>query len=304
MSDSLHTSDSLLVTGASGHLGQRVLHHLLDTLQVAPARIVATTRKPQSLAAVAARGVTVRAADFEDSSSLPAAFAGVQRALLISTDALDRPGRRLAQHQAAIAAAEAAGVQHLVYTSMPKADTATVLIAPDHAGTEAALAASRLPGWTVLRNHWYFENLFMSLPGILANGGQWFHAAGDGKLANIARDDLARAAATVLAGGQTGKTTVTLSGGQALTTAEMAAQLSQALGRPITPVKVPVEGLVQGMVGAGLPPPLAQVLASFDTNTADGHVGTVTGDYQRITGVAPQTFAAWLAAHRDQLQPR
>jgi NAD(P)H dehydrogenase (quinone) len=297
-------STTLLVTGASGQLGQRVLHHLLDTLKVAPSRIIATTRKPQSLAAMAERGVTVRAADFEDAASLTAAFAGAHRALLISTDALDRPGRRLAQHQAALAAAEQAGVQHLVYTSMPNADKATVLIAPDHAATEAALAASRLPSWTVLRNHWYFENLFMSLPAILGNGGQWFHASGQGKAANIARDDLARAAATVLAGTETGKTTYTLSGNEALSTAEQAALIAQALGRPINAIPVPLEGLVQGMVGAGLPPPLAQVLASFDTNTADGHVGAVTGDYQRITGQAPQSFAAWLAAHRDHLQPR
>ncbi len=297
-------SDKLLVTGASGQLGLQVLQHLLDTLKVDPQRIIATTRKPPSLAAFAERGVTVRAADFDDAVSLPAAFSGAQRLLLVSTDALDRPGRRLAQHRVAIAAAEQAGVQHVVYTSMPNADTATVLIAPDHAGTEAALAASRLPGWTVLRNHWYFENLFMTLPGILANGGQWFHAAGEGKLANIARNDLARAAAAALAGGETGKHTHTLSGGQALTTAEMAALLSLALGRPITAVPVPLEGLVQGLTGAGLPPPLAQVLASFDTNTADGHVGTVTGDYQRITGVAPQTFATWLQANHQQLQPR
>lgn len=295
-------SNTLLVTGASGHLGQRVLHHLLDTLHVDPRRIVASTRKPQALAAVAERGVTVRVSDFEDAASLQATFAGVQRALLISTDALDRPGRRLAQHQAAIAAAEQAGVQHLVYTSMPKADTAVVLIAPDHANTEAALAASRLPGWTVLRNHWYFENLFMNLPSILGNGGQWYHAAGEGKLANIARDDLGRAAATVLAGNETGKSTYTLSGAQALTTAEMAALLSQTLGQPITAVPVPLAGLIQGMLGSGLPEPLAQVVASFDANTAAGHVAEVTDDYQRITGVAPQSFANWLAARRAQLQ--
>lgn len=297
-------SDLLLVTGASGQLGQRVLHHLLETLRVAPTRIIATTRKPEALAAAAARGVSVRAADFDDPSSLPAAFAGVRRMLLISTDALDRPGRRLAQHQAALAAAEQAGVEHLVYTSMPDADKAIVLIAPDHAATEAALAASNLPGWTVLRNHWYFENLFMSLPAILANGGNWYHATGEGRSASIARDDLARAAATVLAGNPTRKAIHTLSGGEALTTAEQAAMISQALGRPIRAVPVPVTALVQGMVGAGLPEPMAQVFASFDANTAAGHVGTVTGDYQRITGLAPQPFAAWLAAHRQHLLPR
>jgi len=294
-------SDLLLVTGAAGHLGQRVIHHLLDTLKVPANRIIATTRTPGSLAALAAKGVTVRAADFDDMASLSAAFDGAGHLLLISTDALDRPGHRLAQHQNAVAAATKAGVSHVVYTSMPQPENSPLLLAPDHAGTEAALAASALPGWTVLRNHWYFENLFMSMPNVLAMGGQWFSAAGDGKLANIARDDLALAAATVLAGAYTGKATYTLSGAEALTTAQQAQAISAALDKPINVIPVPVEGLIQGMVGAGLPEPVARIFASFDTNTAAGRVATVTGDFKKITGVEPQSFAAWLAANRGAL---
>lgn len=293
-------SDTLLITGAAGHFGQRVLHHLLHTLQVPASRLIATTRRPETLAALAAQGVTVRAADFDQPASLAAAFHGAQRLLLISTDALDRPGRRLAQHQAALQAAAAAGVQHVVYTSMPLPEDSPLLIAPDHAGTERALAASALPGWTVLRNHWYFENLFMSLPSALASG-HWYSAAGEGRIAHIARDDLARAAATVLAGSSTGRSTYTLSGAQAFSTAEIAQAVSALLGKPIQVVPVPLEGLVQGMVGAGLPEPLARVFASFDTNTAAGRVAEVSGDYQRLTGVAPLPFADWLQANRAAL---
>ena len=292
--------DSLLVTGAGGQFGQRVLAHLLDTLQLPPTRIVALTRRPEILAAWAARGVDVRHGDFDAPASLDAAFAGVARLLLISTDAIDRPGHRLAQHQAAIAAAARAGVRHVVYTSCPEPHDSPLLIAPDHAGSEDALAASALPGWTVLRNHWYFENLFMSLPSVLASG-HWYSAAGDGRIAHIARDDLARAAAVALAGGGEARRTLTLSGARAYSTAEIAALVAQTLGRPIQVVPVPVEGLVQGMVGAGLPEPLARVLASFDSNTAAGRVATVTGDYQALTGQAPQPFEQWLQANRVQL---
>ena len=294
-------SDLLLVTGAAGHLGQRVIHHLLDTLKVPASRIIATTRTPAGLAALAAKGVTVRAADFDDMASLSTAFDGADRLLLISTDALDRPGHRLAQHRNAVAAATQAGVSHVVYTSMPQPDDSPLLLAPDHAGTEAALAASALPGWTVLRNHWYFENLFMSMPSVLAMGGQWFSAAGDGKLANIARDDLALAAATVLAGAYTGKATYTLSGAEALTTAQQAQAISAAIDKPINVIPVPVDGLIQGMVGAGLPEPVARIFASFDTNTAAGRVAVVTGDFKKITGVEPQSFATWLTANRGAL---
>ncbi len=292
--------DSLLVTGAGGQFGQRVLAHLLDTLQLPPTRIVALTRRPEALAAWAARGVEVRHGDFDAPASLDAAFVGVARLLLISTDAIDRPGHRLAQHQAAIAAAARAGVRHAVYTSCPEPQDSPLLIAADHAGTEDALATSALPGWTVLRNHWYFENLFMSLPSVLASG-HWYSAAGDGRIAHIARDDLARAAAVALAGGGEAKRTLTLSGARAYSTTEIAALVTQTLGTPIQVVAVPVEGLVQGMVGAGLPEPVARIYASFDSNTAAGRVATVTGDYQALTGQPPQPFEQWLQANRAQL---
>jgi len=290
----------LIVTGAGGHLGQRVLSHLLDTLHVPAADVIATTRKLDGLADWAGRGVTVRAADFEDAASLATAFAGGDRLLLISTDALDRPGRRLAQHRAAVAAAEAAGVRHVVYTSMPEPEDSPLLIAPDHLGTEQALTASALPGWTVLRNHWYFENLFLWLPSALPTG-QWYSAAGAGGIAHIARDDLARAAATALADGHDGKRVFTLSGARTWTTEQIAEAVAQTTGKPLAVVHVPVEALVQGMVGAGLPEPLARVFASFDANTAAGRVATVTGDYRALTGQEPQPFEDWLVQNAGAL---
>lgn len=286
----------LLVTGASGQLGQRVIHHLLNTLQVVPERIIATSRHLDKLQPLAALGVTVRAADFEDATSLQTAFAGAQRALLISTDALDRPGRRLAQHQAAVAAAVSAGVQHLAYTSMPLPENSPLLIAPDHDGTEKAIRNSTVKGWTLLRNHWYFENLLMSVPQALASG-QWYSATGQGKVAHIARDDLALAAAHALVRDE-GKNTYTLSGTQAFTTEEIAAAVSQVTGKPLQVVHVPLEGLIQGMVGAGFPEPLAAVFASFDTNTATGRVADITEDFQKLTGKSPLPFAQWLAANK------
>ena len=125
-----------LVTGASGHLGQLVINNLLETHKIPASKIIATTRKPETLAALKAKGVDVRAADFDDTANLVKAFKGATRLLLISTDAMDRPGQRLEQHSNAIAAAEKAGVQHVLYTSLQKADTSAVSFAPDHVGTE------------------------------------------------------------------------------------------------------------------------------------------------------------------------
>lgn len=290
----------LLVTGAAGHLGGRVLHHLLDTLRVDPASVVAGTRDPAKLAHWTQQGITARAVDFDKPETLGAAFAGVERLLIISTDAMAQPGLRLRQHETAIKAAEAAGVQHVLYTSLPNADISPILFAPDHWGTEQALAASAIPGWTVLRNHWYFENLAMSLPNILASG-TWYTAAGDGRLAHGARDDYARAAAAALADGFSGKRTLTLSGPTAYTVAELATLIGAAAGKTINVVQVPVEGLVQGMVGAGLPEPIARIFASCDVHQAQGLFGAVTGDVQALTGVAPQPIERWLAANKALL---
>jgi NAD(P)H dehydrogenase (quinone) len=293
-------SDTLLVTGAAGHLGQLVIAHLLDTLKVPANRIIATTRNPEKLAALTAKGVTVRAADFDNVASLTSAFAGAQRLLLISTDALDRPGHRLAQHKNALAAAAKAGVKHVVYTSMPMPEDSPLLIAPDHLGTEQALAASPL-SWTILRNCWYMENLFMSLPSAIATG-QWYSAAGDGKVAYVARNDLARAAAVALASSDTSKTTHTLTGSEAFSTEEVARRVSALTGKPISVVHVPLEGLIQGMVAAtGWPVELATIFASFDTNTKAGRVAAVTQDLRKLTDREPQKFDDWLAANKSAL---
>jgi NAD(P)H dehydrogenase (quinone) len=294
------SSESLLVTGASGHLGRLVVRHLLDTLQVPAARIIATSRKPGELAEFSARGVTVRAADFDHASALQEAFRGAGRLLLISTDRLDAPGVRLAQHRTAIEAAVKAGVQHIVYTSMPKAERSLVAFAPDHAGTEAALAASPLAGWTVLRNHWYFENLFHKIPGVLASG-KWYSGAEGGKVADIARDDLARAAAVALASASQEKATYTLSGAQALSIPQIAALISRALGKPIEVVPTTIDGLVAGMAAHGFPEPVARIFASFDTNTAAGGFAEVTGDYRKLTGLQPQSFEDWLEHNKAGL---
>ncbi len=281
-----------LVTGASGHLGQAAINHLLTTFKVPANKIIATTREPQKLEALAAKGVTIRDANFDDEAHLVKAFTGATRLLLISTSALE-PGVRLKQHLNAVRAAEKAGVGHVVYTSMPNPTTSAVLFAPDHVGTEKALAESKLAGWTVLRNNWYFENLFHGLPHALQSGTQ-YSAAGQGKIAHIARDDLARAAAGVLSSDSADKKTYTLSGAKEYTTEEIAALVAKATGKALKVVHVPVEGIVQGMIGAGIPEGMARVFASFDTEIARGGLSGTPAEFKALTGVDPQGFEDWL----------
>ncbi len=280
-----------LVTGASGKLGRSVVNHLLTTYKVPANKIIAASRDTAKLADLAAKGVAIRKADFADTASLDAAFKDVERILLISTDAME-PGVRQKQHVAAVTAAEKAKVDHVLYTSMPTPGTSAVLFAPDHNKTETALTASTIKGWTVLRHNWYFENLLFSLPQALKSGTQ-YTAAAQGKIAHIARDDLAQADAAALVNAK-GKKTYTLSGAQSFTTDEIAKLVSSTTGKPLNVVHVPIEGLIQGMLGAGLPEGMARVFASFDTNIAQGGLNGTADDYKALTGLEPVSFETWL----------
>ncbi len=280
----------LLVTGASGHLGRRVIELLLEARA---GTIIAATRTPEKLADFSAQGVLVRQADFNDPASLSEAFAGVDRLLLISTDVLGEPGLRLRQHRAAIKAAQEAGVSHVVYTSLvgPGPDS-PVLFAPDHYGTETALADSTLD-WTVLRNNIYAEILLGSL-GQAMQTGQLFSAAAQGKTAYVTREDCARAAAAALTSSFNGRRTLDITGPEALSQADLAALATQIAGKPITYVPLELEQLIQGMVGAGLPQTIAETYASIDTAMAQGQFDVVSKGVEELTGTKPASVIEFL----------
>ncbi len=290
----------LLVTGAAGQIGRRVLDLLLAA-KAGP--IIATTRNPAALADYAARGVDVRKADFDDEAGLAAAFEGAGRALLISTDALDRPGRRIAQQLAALRAFEKAGVKHIVYTSFVNPHPATkVLISGDHRDTEAALAKSSFDS-TILRNNVYTDMLLMALPQAVATG-QWFTARGNGAAGFVTRDDCARAAAAALAQDTSGRRTLDVTGPAALTSDQVAAIASKVSGRPVTHVSLPAEALKEGMVKHGLPAPVADLLVSFDLANQSGDFAVATDTVLKLTGKAPQSVEEFLTAHRAALLPK
>jgi len=288
---------NLLVTGASGQLGQRVLELLLEAGET---NIIATTRNTDKLAAFAEKGVDVRYGDFDEPDSLKTAFAGADRVLLISTDALGEPGKRLAQHKNAVQAAQEVGVKHVVYTSLASADDSPVLFAPDHHGTEQALAATDM-GWTILRNNIYMGMVIQNINTAYQMGGL-YAAAGDGKTAYITREDCAKAAAAALTDDFTGTRILEVSGPEALSQAEIAALASEITGEPLTYTPVPLETIVDGMVKAGLPQPMAETFASFDTAIAEGKMDDVTSAYADLTGETPTSVSEFLKANKDALQ--
>jgi NAD(P)H dehydrogenase (quinone) len=295
MSSNSHRT--LLVTGASGQLGQRVIELLLEANAD---HVIAATRTPEKLAHLAARDVEVRKADFDDPSSLAVAFAGIDRLLLISTDSLDGTDRRIVQHRNAVKAANQAGVKHVVYTSLTNPEPASpITIAPDHYATEQALAASSLD-WTVLRNNVYTDYQLPSLARAVATG-QLVSAAGTGGVGYVTREDCARAAAAALSAHNGGRMTLDITGPAIVTQADLAQMASAITGRPVTYVPVTPDVIIAGMVAAGLPPPVAKAYTSFDIGTAQGTLAVASSAVADLTGKAPQSVHDYLAAHREAL---
>ena len=268
----------IVITAATGKLG----HHVVDALlaKIPATQLAVAVRDPAKASAIAARGVAVRHADYAQPATLGAAFAGADKLLLISGN--DLSGGRVRQHQDVIAAAVEAKVGHVAYTSVLRADRSTLALAADHLATERALAASGLP-WTFLRNGWYIENYSENLGAALAHG-TLLGAAGTGKIAAATRRDYAEAAAAVLVGdGHVGKT-YELAGDHAFTLAEFAAAVSDLARKPVAYQDLPEAAYRDALIGFGLPPSLAALLADSDAQIAHGQLDGSGDDLRRLIG--------------------
>ncbi|WTO35696.1 SDR family oxidoreductase [Streptomyces achromogenes] len=267
---------SIVVTGATGHLGRHVVAQLLE--KVPAERITAVVRDAAKGADLAARGVRLAVADYNAPETLDGLFAAGDKVLLISGSEVDKD--RVAQHTAVIDAAKAAGVALLAYTSAP--GTLTAALADDHRATEQVLRASGLP-YTLLRNGWYHENYTEHLAPVLEHGAV-VQAAGDGRVSSAARADYAAAAVAVLTGEGHENATYELGGDEAWSFAEYAAELSRQTGREIAYRPVSVADLTGILTGAGLPTPLAGILAGVDASIAEGELVVSSDDLSRLIG--------------------
>jgi NAD(P)H dehydrogenase (quinone) len=270
---------SIVITGASGQLGRLTAEAVLEN--VPPSDLTLVTRTPEALADLAAGGATVRAGDFDDPASLPAAFEDGEKLLLISTD---RAGDRVPQQQAAIDAAAAAGVRSVVYTSiLNPSDSNPAAVAAEHRATEEHVRARGL-GWTFLRNGIYADLQVQAAAAALATG-KLLTNDGAGRTSYVARSDLALAAATVLTSdGHDGKA-YDLTGPEALGAADLARLFAEAGGRPVEPVFLDDEAWVAAMVEhAGMPEPVARTYATFGIAARQGYLGIVSPTLEQLIG--------------------
>jgi len=262
---------TIVVTGATGHLGRLAIESLLAK-GVPASEIVGLGRQVDKIADL---GITTKQVWYDDIDALTAAFTGADKLLFISGSEL---GQRVAQHTNIVEAAKKAGVGLVVYTSAPKADTTDMKLAGEHLVTERLLADSGLPH-VILRNSWYTENY--NVQQAVEHG--LFGAAGAGKIAGAPRADYAEAAASVLTSeGHTGK--VYELGGESFTLAELAAEISRQSGKPVTYTDLPEDKYVDLLVGVGLPQPVAEILADSDRAASRGALDVPPTDLEALIG--------------------
>ena len=287
---------TIIVTGAAGHVGRLVAGRLLQQL---PAdQVVLVTRRPETLSGYAARGAQVRYGDFDDPASLRDAFVGGGRMLLVSTDAV---GRRVRQHRRAIDAAMAAGIGHVVFTSIVNPVTGSPLgpIVWEQGRTEAILRSSGLT-WTILRFGSYAE---LQLPpaAVAVRNRRVYTNGGDGRIVPVSRRDCAEAAAAVLTtDGHVGRT-YDITGPEALTPSGLAGVYAGVSGQSVDVVDLSDQMLTLLLVRIGTPPAIASHITAFGRAVRQGHFDVVDPACERLTGHPPATLSDVLVAHRADL---
>lgn len=286
---------TIVVTGATGHLGRLTVDSLLER-GVPAADIRAVGRSADRLAPLGALGVQTAVIDFEQPDTLDAAFAGADALLLVSGSEI---GKRIAQHGNAIEAAARAGVGRIVYTSAPRATDTDLVLAPEHAETEKLLAASGLPV-TVLRNNWYTEN-YTGQVDIAAATGELVGSAAGGRVASASRKDYAEAAAVVLTTDGHEGAVYELGGDTAWTFDDLAETIGDLIGRPVSYRSVTPEQHAEALRDAGLDEGTAAFVVALDGNIRDGALAEVTGTLSELIGRPTTPLATGLAQARETI---
>ena len=276
---------SVVVTGATGHLGRLVLDSLLDH-GIVPSDITALGRRTDTLESYATAGVRVVTADYDDPATFDGVFDGADAVLLISSSAI---GQRVGHHTTVLNAAKAQGAGRIVYTSAFPG----LVVSPEHEATETIIKEQGLP-FTILRNAWYIENYSGLVEQARASGGI-IGAAGDGRVAGATRADLAQAAATVLTTSGHEGATYGLTGDTAFTYSELAQVIGDLVGREVTYTDMPTDDYAKALESMGLDAGTAGFLAAADQNIRDGLMAEVTSDLSDLLGRPTQSLKQGLS---------
>lgn len=266
----------ILVTGATGALGNRVVETLLKSV---PAnQVVASVRDTTKAEHLHAQGVEVRQGDFNDPSSLDRAFEGIDRLLIISTTEPVNE-KRIAQHVNAVQAAKRANVKLVVYTSGTKADETTLDMSLAHKATEEEILKSKIP-YCILRNNMYLETELNTIKACLA-GAPIVTNAGDGKIGFALRNDYADAAAAVLAG-QGHENQIYELSGNPISYDNLAVELGKVIGKEVVVKHVDNNDFATFLKNAGIPEVMIPMLTTTKSAVRDGVFEIESNDLEAL----------------------
>ena len=297
----------IIVTGASGQFGHAAAKMLLE--RVPAEDLVFLSRTPEALADLAESGAHIRQADFDDPSTLSAAMEGGERMLLISTV---RVGSRVEQHTAAVEAAKAKGVKHVVYTSLLGVRTPgnPSVEGFDHIATERMIEASGL-AWTFLRDSLYSEAVATAMAIPALQSGHKPENAGDGRVPVVSRDDCVATAVGVLTQDGHANKAYDVTGPELWTLPDAMVLVSQMAGKPIEVERVDDEGMFAYFDSLGVPrkasdvvpdgpiPWASEGMVTFGQSIREGFMDIESNDVERITGRKPRSLRSVL----EQCQP-
>ncbi|WP_030154900.1 NAD(P)H-binding protein [Glycomyces sp. NRRL B-16210] len=285
----------ILVTGATGSTGRYLVRQLVECGAEFRA-LVRDKAKGEAL------GVDYAVGDYDDPGSLAAAMEGVDRVYLASpgaqaeTENGEQPMIRWEKN--VIDAAKRAGAGYVVKLSVLHARIGGRMSEGGHGAIEAHLKESGLE-WTILQPGGFMQN-FLSPTASLRDGeGNLVGHEGDAPVAFIDAYDVAACAATLLTGNLARNETLPITGPEAIAYSEVAAKLSAGTEERIGFNGMSERGLGELLRGFGLAGELADELASLYASIGGGSYSEVTDVVERITGNAPRSFEAFMAANPE-----
>jgi NAD(P)H dehydrogenase (quinone) len=285
----------ILITGATGHLGKGTIDHLLKK-GVSANSIAALVRDEAKAAELKAKSIHIHKGDYNDYASLVAAFRGIDKVLLVSSNDVHN---RLNQQQNAVKAAREAGVKHIIYTSFSRkteteATSPIAFIGKSHIETENLIKASGM-SYTFLLNGLYSDALPMFFGEQVLQTGI-FLPAGNGKAAYTTRNDIAEASANILTGQGHENKSYTIANTENYTLQEAATILRDVTGKTINYTSPTIAEYTSALTQAGVPTEYAGFFAAFSEAIKQGEFEVKTTDLEKILGRKPATLREYLTA--------
>lgn len=282
----------ILITGATGRLGGKVIETLLNK-NVPANQIAALVRDESKAADLKEKGIAIRPGDYDNKPSLEQAMRGINKVLLVS--GLDM-SKVVQQHQNVVDAAKKAGVNCLAYTSNCLRDRNTLVnkIMLTHFETEDYIMASGL-SYIIFRNVLYMDSMALYLIGGKSVLEKGIHLpAGEGRVSYALRDEEAEAIGNVLAGEDCSNQIYTFTGSRTYSFYDVADALSELAGKPILYTPLDLETYKASAKEQGIAEHAVEAMAPFMTDIKNGQGSTISSDLANTLGREPVDLKAGL----------